>query len=122
MAARRREGAPRRARPRFEALESRALLSLADPSSGLLVRFREGTRPAAIGRALEGVRARVVESFPDGPTLVEFASAAERRQGQARLSADARVLYAQLDRRVKVDSGPADAGRFAQQWGLAQPG
>lgn len=114
--------APRRqpAQPRLEALEIRALLSVTNPSTSLLVRFQDGTRPVAIGRALDAVQARVVESFPDGPTLVEFASPAVRQKAQVRLSADSRVLYAQLDRRVKLDSGPADASRFTEQWGLAQ--
>lgn len=106
-------------KPRLESLEIRALLTVS-PASTLLVRFRDDARPAAIGRVLDGLQARSIESFPGGPALVEFAGPAARRRAQAALAGDPRVLYAQLDRRLKVDFNPADAGRFTEQWGLAQ--
>ncbi len=109
-----------RAAPSFETLERRELPSLGKPGLELLVRFRDNTPSAAIARVFNRLGARPLESFPQGPTVVSFASPVSRRAAADVLALDSRVVYAQANQRIRVQGDPAAASDFARQWGLGQ--
>jgi thermitase len=134
-----RPGAPRRAprkrpgaRPGAEALEERALLSLAgDPTavwaasvpvnaaSSVLVKFAATTTAAQRQAELDAVGGRVVTAYPGGPSLVALAPWADRATALATLRADSAVTYAEADAVIHADTSliPNDP-KFTQQWGL----
>jgi subtilisin family serine protease len=128
------------AAPRLETLETRALLSAdpgraivgpwaatnpVNPSSAMLVRFAAGTTSAQEQADLDAVGARVVMSYPDGPSLVAVPSWESRDAALADLKADPGVIYAEADATfhasgVRASGGPVTPNNpyYPQQWGM----
>jgi thermitase len=117
--------------PRFENLETRTLLSV-DPLSGsdaiqldrftsVLVRFEAGASSTATATAIAAVEGRVVESFPDGPSVVEIPVAVDVSAALVRLNADPAVVYAEPDAAIQSEAFPSDT-YYSSQWGLNNDG
>ena len=128
-------GPPRRPRerfaPRFDALEVRALLSLAPAGAGstpadrardLLVRFRADAPPAAVAALLHRLRATVVAAMPDGPSRIAPGPGVSPDAAIGVLAASGEVAYAERDDATyRVAGTIPDDPRFGQQWGLSNP-
>ena len=125
---RRARHAQRSISPRLETLEVRALLSVdlmsgltstpVDPAASLLVRFDPGASAAATQAALDAVGGQVVESFPDGPSVVEIPSGVDPTAAEASLAADPSVLYAEPDATIHAAGIPNDP-YFSSEWGMS---
>jgi subtilisin family serine protease len=124
----------RRARtaPRFEPLEPRLTpsttttldpaavadgpLRTGDQATTVLVHFDDAA--SATARAdLDALSAFVVQTFPDGPSVVSLGQAINPTAALAQLRKDPGVVYAEADGTIHVDAIPNDPG-FVQQWGL----
>ena len=121
-------GPPRRPRerfaPRFDALEARALLSLApaDRARELLVRFRADAPPADVAALLRAVKGAVVATLADGPSRVALGPGVAPAAAIAVLRASGDVAYAERDDATyRVADVIPDDPRFPEQWGLSNP-
>jgi thermitase len=121
---------------RLEALEARTLMSMsaspdpvgpwnpsltADPSRSVLIRFTTSTPDSQVQADLKAVGGRVVESYPNGPSLVQLPAGSDRSAALARLKADAGVVYAEADSTLHASAltvTPNDP-YYAAQWGLS---
>lgn len=115
---------------RLEQLERRALLSIGagapgtmpDPSLSLLVRFAPGVPASTTRAALGAVGAHLVESFPDGPSLVALAPGGNTAAALARLRSNPAVQYAEPDATLHAAAVYPNDPLFPQLWGLSNPG
>ncbi len=119
----------RPARPRlarlwigFDALESRTLLSVADPSREIIVRFDEALPAARQAALLHAIRGTVVQSFGDGPSLVALGRGITPDHALAQLDTSRGVRYAErADTTVHASSVTPSDPLFNQQWYLNNP-
>lgn len=86
-------------------------------AASLLVRFGARASGSATRAALAAVGGRVVERFPDGPSVVEVRPGVDASAALRRLRANPMVVYAEPDAPVRARGFPDDA-YFASQWGL----
>src|SRR5690349_7501317 len=111
---RRARAAQRSIAPRLESLETRALLSgdllsgssltsiSGAPAPSLLVRFQANASAAATQGALSEVGGRIVESFPDGPSVVELPTNADPTAALGLLQGNPSVVYAEPDATIRA--------------------
>ena len=108
--------------PRLEILESRALLSATpNPSLSVLVRFDSGvssTTEQAVFRAIGG---QPVESFPEGPTVVELGAGANVPAALQALRSNPSVQYAESDSSLQAAEVTPNDPLFPRLWGLSNP-
>jgi subtilisin family serine protease len=118
---------------RLEALEPRRLPSAsvqgvnagppqpASPADTLMVRFAAGVPAASAQAELAAVGGRVLQSFPDGPSVVALAPGVSPSAAIATLRADRQVLYAEPDGTIHgTDINPTDP-MFGALWGMNNP-
>ena len=109
--------------PRVESLEGRLLLSGADvdPASTLLVRFRDGTSLQTQRTLLNTIQGSVIESYPQGASLVQVNSPSQRASAIKTLTRNRSVLYAEVNATIQATAiMPNDPG-FYKQTGLDNP-
>ncbi len=90
-------------------------------SSRILVRFRDGDGPAAAGRVLQGTRVGDAYGLVPGLREVELSAGVSVERALAAYRADARVLYAEPDYRVRLHVTPNDP-MFGDLYGLNNTG
>ena len=125
-----RRSSPTRVRPRVEALDSRALLSvgaqglwpLANPSSTdtLLVQFAQSSTPDQQSSLLASFRGSVVSKVADGPELVQIGEGFDLSAIVKSVQGASGVLYAQANSTVQASALAVtpDDPSFGTQWGL----
>lgn len=102
--------------PGIESLEGRLLLaSLGDR---LLVGVTEGLAPRAFDLMLKRLDAEVVESYPDGPTVVELAPGTNPQTASWRLGRVPGVRYVELDANLIRDAAITNDPLASSLWGL----
>ena len=110
---------PRRApvAPRLETLEGRLMLS-GDAASSLFVKFRAGISSGTQAALVGSIGGSVVETFPNGSSLVQVASPAARASALKKLAINRLVAYAEADSTFQIDATvPNDPG-LSRQPGL----
>lgn len=105
--------------PRLEVLEIRALLS-ADTGTELFVRFKAGAPQSSVDTALSTLKATVVESFPDGPSVIALGAGVDATRALQWLQADPYVLYAENDGTIQQTDVTPNNPNYNQQYGLTQ--
>ncbi|HEV3167469.1 MAG TPA: S8 family serine peptidase [Isosphaeraceae bacterium] len=102
----------------LEVLESRSLLSI-DPATSILVGLATGASAASVQTELASLGGHIVESFPNGPSVVTLSPGVNRAAVLNTLRSDPHFRYAEADGTLHAaDTIPNDP-RFAAQWGLS---
>jgi subtilisin family serine protease len=101
----------------LEALEPRTLLSV-NPATSILVRPTPGASAATTQALYSALGAHVVESFPDGPTVLTLNSGVDRDAVLGRLRSSSLFQYAEPDGTLQVTDTIPNDPMFSQQWGL----
>lgn len=121
-----------RSAPRFEALESRTMLSgdlamdtpvgAPDPSPGLLVRFVPGVPETSIRADLAAAGAHVVEALSNGQLWIRPDAGVDGDAVRQALAKDPEVLYAERDAAIEAQGYTPGDPSFGLQWGLDNAG
>jgi subtilisin family serine protease len=116
--------------PRLEDLESRTLLSveasgamfgpvsISSAAQTILVRFVPNTPASQIQSDLAAVGGRIIQSFPDGPSVVALAPWSSAAAALGRLSSDPGVLYADANAPLHAQEVSPSDPMFGRLWGL----
>jgi subtilisin family serine protease len=118
--------------PRFDALEAKTLLTvgstglwpLPNPGadSSIFVKFQPSATTVEEQAALNGLRASVATTYPDGSELIDLGAGIAPGDAVKRLSSDAFVNYAAVDATIHIAAAqvvPNDP-QVSQQWALDQ--
>jgi subtilisin family serine protease len=103
---------------RPELLEARALLTGGAAAAGLLIGFVPGTTAAAVQADLDAAGAHLVQSFPDGTSLVAANPGVDSTMVQAQLARNPAVKFADPNATVQTQGLIPNDPDFKLQWGL----
>ncbi len=101
----------------LENLEGRALLS-ATAAKPLLVGFSGDVPSRSVEVALDRFNARITESFPDGPRVVELPAGADLQAAVRTLYRLPGVRYVEPDATISVDAFYTNDPMLGSLWGL----